>query len=449
MLLSDEEKKQLKAMCPKLYTKKNLLLLSQDNPSALYIHYYIQRYKFKKYTKKRGPDGCDEWTYYETPEFYDHPLSEEEKKEFILSYESLEEKQICVDMINSIEKKEPFLLHFREKYYWDLVAFRVWRLINTEGKKNGFKIPKPVLLSYPTDLAHISPFYPMTTKEYNHPVYIEDKRVIDSSWGYATVSGPKLSTSDEDVLMTMLALAQDKSCEWAQISKINIDAFAPDYTEIVKKCNLQDNELVSIINSKNTTFTYIGPMLPILQQLGYNTPGKREYNRVLRSLRRMRSTVFEVQLSDGIDPKTGKKHIRYLMMPNIITTVGFVEVGDTKYLKVVMDPFFYHAYHENNITIYDLTKRLQIKSAYGKAMYRFVQSHDLGFSGKITTLCKALNIDVDRQPMKEIRRSLKNAIKELLALGLLDNDSFITNKNKKEKDFIQLKKVKYSGKITQ
>ena len=75
--------------------------------------------------------------------------------------------------------------------------------------------------------------------------------IAKSAWGDVTYSGPKLSTFEEDLLLAVLALLKTVSPE---------------------------------DNAGRPTWTYRGPLRPILTALGYKTTGKRNYERVKAGL---------------------------------------------------------------------------------------------------------------------------------------------------------------------
>lgn len=242
---------------------------------------------------------------------------------------------------------------------------------------------------FPTDMTRCSPFFPMNVKELGHREFLRDFLITSANWGEIRYTGPQLSIYEEDALMTLMAVLDDVS---------------------------QYREMSEIEGRK--TYTYKGPVLPLLRLLGYARPGKDAYKRLIAALKLLMSAVVELSLSAG-KTKSGRKRVpRYIHLSNMLSGVGWNE--ETKVLTATINPFFYETYIAGRVTLIDVAKRMSLKGINTKALYRFVQSQRQNpiFVGHFLTLADALNMDRE-QPAKEIRRALKTAISELVRHGVL------------------------------
>ena len=224
----------------------------------------------------------------------------------------------------------------------------------------------------PTDLCRVSPFFPMSRNEMASRAYIEDLIISKSAWGQITYSGPKLSTIEEDALMAVLAA---------------INA-------------MYDKE----------TYTYEGPGLPLLKLMGYDKPAKNHYAILKKALKRMASSVFDMEIK-GVTRT----------IENVIT--HFSVDPKNKYFKVVINPYFYEKYIAGNITLMDVIERQKLKKPTAKCLYRFMQSHrERTWQGHFLTLAAALNLETDKLP-KHIKEQIKGAVAEMKRHGMLDKAS--------------------------
>lgn len=222
----------------------------------------------------------------------------------------------------------------------------------------------------PSDMCRCSPFFPISRAEMSTRTYIEDLLIAKSSWGSITYTGPKLSIHDEDVLialMVMIELSGDKRC------------------------------------------TFSGPVLPILKLLGYDNPGSNHYKMLYKSLKRMASSVFEMNIKD-----------ESITIENIITHIELPK--DKSKINIVLNPFFYEKYVKGNVTYLDILTRRKLKKSVSKALYRFIASQRKGWRGHWLTLAHALNLETD-QAAKEVRRQLREAVAELRRCGVLTRGS--------------------------
>lgn len=224
----------------------------------------------------------------------------------------------------------------------------------------------------PTELCRISPFFPMSRNEMANRAFIEDLVISKNAWGQISYTGPKLSTHEEDALMAVLAA-------------------------------------INAMYEKDS-YTYEGPGLPLLKLMGYEKPAKNHYTMLERALKRMASSVFDMEI------KSVSRTIE-----NVITHVSVDP--KTRKFKVVINPYFYEKYIAGNVTLMDVLERQKLKKPTAKCLYRFMQSHrERTWQGHFLTLAAALNINIE-QPQFELRRQLKGAIAELKKHGMLDKAS--------------------------
>ena len=87
-----------------------------------------------------------------------------------------------------------------------------------------------------------------------------------------------------------------------------------------------------------------------------------------------------------------------------------------------------------------MNKRNELNKSISRAMYRFIQSHTIGFEGSITTLAKQLNMN-ENQPIYKIRAQIKSAIEELKSAEILDKQSGI----KADRNYVRILKIKHNS----
>lgn len=258
-------------------------------------------------------------------------------------------------------------------------------LIAPEGEVT----PRQAYFAYapmPTDLCRVSPFFPMSKNDMAKRDYIEDMPITTSSWGGITYTGPRLSTYEEDVLLAVLALLNNRA----------------------------ENKYVTVLDGV-PTYTYIGSLRPILKMMGYDKTGANDYKRILLALKRMQATSIEMQIRKNTTRKKSvlKKTIMNNMIPNAVWD------HETKELSVTINPYFYELYLKGTCTLINMQTRSKLKSPVAKSLMRFVESHAGDhWQGHIYTLADSLNMDRD-QPTKEIRRTLNNSIASLIKNGVL------------------------------
>lgn len=242
---------------------------------------------------------------------------------------------------------------------------------------------------FPTDMTRCSPFFPIHSSLLGQREFLRDFLITSAKWGEIHYTGPRLSTYEEDALMALLAMLNDVS-QFRQVSEME----------------------------GQKTYTYKGPVLPLLRLLGYARPGKDAYKRLISALELLMSAVVKLSLSAGKTKSGRKRAPRYIHLSNILSGVRWNE--ETKDLTATINPFFYETYIAGRVTLMDVAKRMSLKGINAKALYRFVQSQRQNpvFVGHFLTLADALNMDRE-QPAKKVRQLLRTAINELTRQGVL------------------------------
>lgn len=256
---------------------------------------------------------------------------------------------------------------------------------------------------FPTDMTRCSPFFPMNAKELGKREFLRDFLITSANWGEIRYSGPKLSTYEEDVLMVLLAIL-DKQSQHRHIENII--------------------EVANCTVTERKSYTYNGPVWPLLKLIGYKKPGKNEYRRFISAIELMGMSGFKICIADG-KTKGGKKKIRINQLTTMLSCVLWDD--KEKRLRFTINPFFYETYAAGRVTLMDVVKRMSLKGLNAKALYRFVQSQrQQTFVLHFLTLADALNMNRE-QPKYEIRRQLKTAIGELVRKGVLLKQSGFVN----------------------
>ena len=268
---------------------------------------------------------------------------------------------------------------------------------------------------FPTDMTRCSPFFPMNPNELGERRYLEDFIITSSNWGEIKYTGPQLSTYEEDVLLVLLAIL-DRESQYRKLSYVY--EAATEYN-----CMGGHNSKMFICGDEakeyaNRTYTYKGPMLPLLKLLGIERPGKTNYARLLLALKRLTVAGVEISISTG-KTKSGKR--RAPRISHMCAMLGGTYWDETKKeLTATINPFFYETYVAGRVTLMDVSKRMSLKGVNAKALYRFVQSQRQNpvFAGHFLTLADALNMDRE-QPAWKVRQLLKTAVNELIRQGVL------------------------------
>lgn len=234
----------------------------------------------------------------------------------------------------------------------------------------------------PTDMCRVSPFFPLSKNQLAERGAVRDLVITKSSWGEIRYTGFKLSTYDEDVLLAFLAIIDDANSR----QEIDVDG--------------------------QTTYTYNGPLKPILEFMGYAKVGSKDYKRVMESLELMTATSIKMTT------KAGK-----ILVNSLLTAATWDK--NTKRLTVTVNPYFYECYVRKTVTLLDVKKRSMIKGAVSKSLYRFISSHrSPEWSGHLLTLAATLNLDLE-QPKFRIKATVSKAVAELKRQGFLAKSSKI------------------------
>lgn len=277
---------------------------------------------------------------------------------------------------------------------------------------------------FPTDMTRCSPFFPMNPKILGERKFLQDFVITSANWGEIKYTGPQLSTYEEDVLLAVLAIldGQSKEKETSYVYEINDDYNG--FTERYKLRTCIESEPSSEYSKK--TYTYRGSILPLLRILGIKRPGKTNYTRFISALKLLTVAGVEISISTGKTKRGKKRSPRIMHMSNMLSRAYWDE--NKKILVITINPFFYETYMAGRVTLMDVSKRMSLKGVITKALYRFVQSQQNGFTGHFLTLADALNMD-RKQPQRKTKEHLKKAIKELCEQGVLTKKSGFLDDN--------------------
>lgn len=289
---------------------------------------------------------------------------------------------------------------------------------------------------FPTDMTRCSPFFPMNPNDLGQRLYLENYLITSANWGEIRYTGPQLSTYEEDVLLALLAILDSQS-QYRKKSYV-LEGYDDENKKNLEFVHITDN-MQSIPENIQDAFeislSYKGPILPLLKILGIQKPGKTNYNRLLSALKRLTVGGVELSISTG-KTKSGKRRApRITQMAAMLA--GVYWDSEKKILTATVNPFFYETYLAGRVTLMDVAKRMKLKGAIAKALYRFVQSQRQNpvFVGHFLTLADSLNMDRE-QPAKKTRQLLKTAISELTRHGILMRKSGFV-----EQDIIKLNRT--------
>lgn len=261
--------------------------------------------------------------------------------------------------------------------------------LDKERTPEQLKIP---FAPFPTELTRTTPFFPMSTKERAHREIIEGMVIADHAWGSILFSGPKLSVFDEDSLMVLLAYL-----------------------------NATNNRKETEVGGRKT-YLYRGSILSLLKLKGIKRPGKNHYNDLINSFRLLGRAQFELRTNRR--NLQGKPAPKTTLISGIISGMSYDSTSQE--LVLAINPFFAETFAAGNVTLLDLSTRLQLDSQAAKALYRFIQSHrDDQWAGHFLTLAASLNLDIASQPTFKLRSIVNKAIKELIEVGVLSPRSVI------------------------
>ena len=250
------------------------------------------------------------------------------------------------------------------------------------------------MLGYPTDMTRTSPFFPLNQRELGRRDFLREYVITAAGWGEITYTGPKLSIYEEDALMALLAVLD-------QVSN-----------------NKEETDFEG-----RKTYTYQGPVLPLLRILGYKRPNKKDYNRLISGLKLLTVAGVELKIASGKTKRGKQRQPRKTFMSAMLANVAWDE--EKKELSATINPFFYEAFCQGQVTLYDLQTRIKLAGSVAKALYRFIQSHRTGkWQGHFLTLSDALNIDREQAGFR-IKQTLRRAMTELKKQGIITKNSGI------------------------
>lgn len=239
-----------------------------------------------------------------------------------------------------------------------------------------------LLAPFPTELTRCSPFVPVvgSVKQY-YPEYIT---LAENSWGTVRYKGPLLSISHEDLLLVTLAAVADRN-----------------------------KRLESQLEGK-TTFTYTGSLRELLVARGNKNPNKRDYEAAI--------AMFEDMTASCISFKSSSSPER--AFASLI--VGGKHDANGQF-SVTVNPYFVEMCLIKRVTWSDIQTRMQIRSPYAKAIYRFMGGQGDKWTGGIIVLAKIINMQTDCA-MSTLKKKIVAALAELTELGVLDKKSCIAGK---------------------
>lgn len=252
---------------------------------------------------------------------------------------------------------------------------------------------------FPTALCRVSPFF-ILPKRGRKEVrkYIEDMVIADHSWGQILYSGPQLSTDDEDVLLSVLAL----------------------------------------LGAKGQKYVYEGPISPFLILLAggdRKKTGGTQQEQFFAALKRLQSAVIELTIYDG-KTKGMARRTRQRKICNIIEYQEIDEKNDG--IRIVINRFFREMFDSGEFTIFSLAVRRKMRLGLAKAMYRLLTAQrDGAFRGSMSVLAEAFNLK--NKSASERRKDFRVAIEDGKKAGVLDPRSRI------EKDHVTLILTKNRG----
>lgn len=252
--------------------------------------------------------------------------------------------------------------------------------------KRGRKPAQLSLLSpYPTELTRCSCFFP-SQRSGGKREMVEFE--IANPWGVLRFKGPRLSVSHCDLLVVLLAAANDKGKH--KVEKV-------------------DGE---------TTYTYHGSLRELLVARGNKNPNARDYDAAFDLIEDMAGAVFSFRRSgeDLCDKKEPRRRFATMI------TCG--ERFDDGAFSVTLNPFFVDRILQKRVTWQDIQERTKIKSPYAKALALFFSGQPNNWRGGIDILAQAINMPGNFSRSK-IREKLRSSITELTKLGILEKKSFV------------------------
>ncbi len=240
--------------------------------------------------------------------------------------------------------------------------------------------PEQLIFSFlPHEMAKLSIFFPMSDRELKKKDRNKiEKFEIKTGWGKIEIEGIKLAIFEEDVFLVITHLIKN-----------NLEQF--------KKNFILETDINNIVN------------------LLYGRKGYSKNNRdvILNSLKRIKLVSFNLIFGNW---KKNDVELKKLISMSIIQ--DFVYDENSKILKIYFDPRFVAYFFESMLTNINFTLRRKLKKDGSKALFKFLIAHNQPSRMHILTVLNAINYNTN-QPMKYLRRKIKQFISELKANGVL------------------------------
>jgi len=225
-------------------------------------------------------------------------------------------------------------------------------------------VPEQRMFSFmPTPLTRSSPFFPMRRGAKGERPF--ERLQWEHNWGQLEIIGQRLSIYDESILLVILSLAKETG-EWS---------IATTRYEMAKRLGVK--------------------------------PTKNTYKAINKSIDRLMGTQVKVTTKDA-------------EMNGTILIYSKRTLTKNKKIYVVLNPYFVMNFADSFITYIDIKFRRELKGDLPKALYRFLISHrEYEKNFHLLTLAKVINMNIESTELKEIRRQIRNGLKELRAKGFL------------------------------
>ncbi|MFH1823830.1 MAG: hypothetical protein ABH873_01215 [Candidatus Firestonebacteria bacterium] len=237
--------------------------------------------------------------------------------------------------------------------------------------------PEQLIFSFiPHEMAKVSIFFPMSDKELKEGTRIIQKIEQESSWGKIVIEGIKLAIFEEDIFLALMSIAK-KEIECSE-------------NQFILNTNIY--ELIRILYGRK----------------GYN---KKSYERIDNTFKNFQLNRFEITIYNK-----NKEKEKVISIGSIIQT--YEHDPKTHSIKIKFNPDFFAYFLESMLTNINFTLRRKLKKDGSKALLRFLTAHNHPSRMHILTVLNAINYNVN-QPMKYLRRKIKQFIAELKANDVL------------------------------
>lgn len=260
---------------------------------------------------------------------------------------------------------------------------------------------------YPRPMTRLSMFFPMAKLELAKKRERFENLLIShgNSWGTLEYTGPKLDISDEDFLMALLAIIQER------------------------------NSVIADPVSERLTYAYRGALLPVFQILGINRPSGKDYDKAEEVYDRLTEAKIRLTIQKTSTRGKAKKE---LAASGPILSYAQRDCKTNEFI-IAVNPYFYEIFTDKEFTLVDVKTRAKLPSPLAKALHRHIMSHDGMQKYKESSLSNMINYSEDSP--RERRRRLKKALEQLQDKGLI---TFKIDEGKDER-VIYINKVSSSG----